>query len=67
MEVREHVLTYCKGGNKLIIFVVLCDDTGVSYYGMTNDARTPGRCGHEIIVVHKPEHQLPLAVLTFLA
>jgi len=59
--------TYCKGGEiKLIIFVVLCDETGVSYYGMTNEARTPGNGGHEIIVVHKSEHQLPLAVLTFL-
>jgi len=56
---------YCKGGDKLIIFVVLCDESGVSYYGMTDDARTPGRDRNEIIVVHKPEYQLPLAVLTF--
>ena len=48
-------LPYCKGGRKMLVFAVLTDKSGV-----TSD--TPG-----VVVVHKPEHQLPLFVLTFTA
>ena len=48
-------LPYCKGGRKMLVFAVLTDKSGV-----TSD--TPG-----VVVIHKPEHQLPLFVLTFTA
>lgn len=43
---------YCKGGRKMLVFAVLVDASG-----LTKD-------GGSIIVVNKPEHQLPLFVLT---
>ena len=39
-------LTYCRGGRKMLVFLVLLDPSGVT-------------------VIHKPEFQLPIAVVTF--
>ena len=48
-------VAYCKGGRKMIVFAVLVDRSG-----LTCDKGS-------IVVVNKPEHQLPLFVLTFAA
>ena len=50
-------LGYCKGGRKMLVFCILIDASGVTSY---NEAIPGG-----IAVIHKPEHQLPLAVVTF--
>jgi hypothetical protein len=46
-------VAYCKGGKKMIVFAVL-----INKFGLTCDKGN-------IVVVNKPEHQLPLFVLTF--
>jgi hypothetical protein len=46
-------LGYCKGGRKMLVFVVLMDPAGVT---SENDS---------IIVINKPSNQLPIAVVTF--
>ena len=48
---------YCKGGRKMLVFCILIDASGVTSY---NEAIPGG-----IAVIHKAEHQLPLAVVTF--
>jgi Poly(ADP-ribose) polymerase catalytic domain len=45
-------LHYCKGGKKMLIVAVLVDKTG-----LTTDQLN-------VLVIHKPEHQLPLFVIT---
>ena len=45
---------YCRGGRKMLVFAVLTDRSGI-----TADTGS-------IIVVHKPEHQLPLFVMTMM-
>jgi len=50
-------LGYCRGGRKMIVFVVLLDPSGVTMEGMTQAG--------EMVVINKPEFQLPLAVITF--
>ena len=48
-------IAYCKGGRKMLVFAVLVDKSGLT-------------CDNgQIIVVNKPEYQLPLFVLTFAA
>jgi len=44
---------YCRMGNQMILFAVLTDPSGVT---VDNGG---------VIVIHKPEHQLPLGVVTF--
>ena len=46
-------LGYCRGGRKLLVFLVLLDPSGVT------------ATGGGITVIHQPEHQLPIAVVTF--
>ena len=46
-------LGYCCGGRKMLVVAVIMDRTGLT---QNNDS---------IVVVHKPEHQLPLFVVTF--
>ena len=46
-------LGYCKGGRKMLVFCVLTAREGVT----CNTA--------QVVVVNKPEHQLPIAVITF--
>ena len=46
-------VAYCKGGKKMLVFAVLVDRSG-----LTKDSP-------QIVVINKPEHQLPLFVLTF--
>ena len=46
-------VAYCKGGRKMLVFAVLVDKSGLT---LDNGS---------IIVVNKPEYQLPLFVLTF--
>jgi len=46
-------IPYCKGGKKMLVFAVLVDRSG-----LTKDSP-------QIVVINKPEHQLPLFVLTF--
>lgn len=46
-------LPYCKGGKKLLVVALLVDKTGLT----TKQ--------YDIFVIHKPEHQLPLFVVTF--
>ena len=48
-------VAYCKGGRKMLVFAVLVDKSGLT---LDNG---------QIIVVNKPEYQLPLFVLTFAA
>ena len=50
-------LGYCRGGRKMIVFVVLLDPSGVTLEGPTPAG--------EMVVISKPEFQLPLAVITF--
>lgn len=45
--------SYCKGGRKMLVFAVLEDPSGVTH----NDANT--------IVIHNPEHHLPIFVVDF--
>jgi hypothetical protein len=45
--------SYCNGGNKMIIFAILTDPSGLTH----SDER--------VMVIHKPEHHLPLFTLTF--
>jgi len=45
--------SYCQGGRKMLVFAVIVDKIGI-----TTDKGN-------IIVCHRPEHQLPLFVLTF--
>ena len=42
---------YCKGGRKMIVFLVLLDASGVT------------ATGRGITVIHKAENQLPIAVI----
>lgn len=49
-------LLYCKGGRKMLVFCILTDPSGVTKI----DERGGG-----VAVIHKSEHQLPLAVVTF--
>ncbi|KAK3236821.1 hypothetical protein CYMTET_53063 [Cymbomonas tetramitiformis] len=44
---------YCKGGNKMLVFALLMDSSGVRYKS------------NSCLVIHKSEHQLPLFVLTW--
>jgi hypothetical protein len=66
VEVREHLLQrreqadHLRGPLRRIRLVLLRN------YGTTSEKKTPGGGDQEIIVVKKPEHQLPLAVVTFL-
>ena len=46
-------VSYCKGGKKMLVFAVLKDKSGITH------------ADNIMIVVHKPEHQLPLFVVTF--
>ena len=46
-------VAYCRGGKKMLVFAVLVDRSG-----LTKDSP-------QIVVINKPEHQLPLFVLTF--
>lgn len=46
-------LGYCKGGRKMLLFALITDKSG-----LTADKQN-------ILVIHKPEHQLPLFVVTF--
>ena len=46
-------LTYCRGGRKMLVFLVLLDPSGVT------------ATGSGVTVIHKPEFQLPIAVVTF--
>ena len=46
-------LTYCKVGRKMLVFLVLLDPSGVT------------ATGQGVTVIHKPEFQLPIAVVTF--
>jgi hypothetical protein len=46
-------IPYCKGGKAMLVFAVLTDPSGMTY----------DQGG--IVVVHKPEHQLPLFVVRF--
>ncbi len=48
-------LGYCQGGCKMLVFAVMLDASG-----LTADLRQ-----HNIVVINKPEHQLPLFVLGF--
>ena len=51
---HAHVsLGYCKGGRKMLVFCVLTHKSGLT---ANTDA---------VLVVNKPEHQLPIAVVTF--
>ena len=53
-------INYCRGGKKMLVFAILTDPSGVT--------RFKGRVGAGIAgiaVIHKPEHQLPLAIVTF--
>ena len=50
-------LGYCKGGHKMLVFCILTDPSGVTQF----NEQIPGG----VAVIHKPEHQLPLAVVTF--
>jgi len=50
-------VAYCRGGRKMLVFAVLMDASGLT------QQRGAERCG--VIVCHKPEHQLPLFVVTF--
>jgi hypothetical protein len=45
-------IPYCKGGKKMLVVAVLIDKTG-----LTADQNS-------VLVIHKPEHQLPLFVIT---
>mmetsp|Transcript_30002 Transcript_30002/g.80578 ORF Transcript_30002/g.80578 Transcript_30002/m.80578 type:complete len:406 (-) Transcript_30002:823-2040(-) len=47
-------LQYCQGGRKMLVFAVLMDDSGRRNVAERDD----------IIVVHKPGHHLPLAVVS---
>ena len=49
-------LGYCKGGRKMLVFCILTDPSGVT--------KIDGR-GGGVAVIHKSDHQLPLAVVTF--
>jgi hypothetical protein len=44
---------YCRGGSKMIVFAVLTDPSGITLENT------------QMVVVHKPEHQLPLASVSF--
>ncbi|KAJ1624180.1 hypothetical protein T492DRAFT_844953 [Pavlovales sp. CCMP2436] len=46
-------LPYCKGGRKMFVFAVIMDEAGLRKHN------TPG-----ILVCHRPDNQLPLAVIT---
>ena len=50
-------LGYCRGGRKMLVFAILTDPSGVTQF----NEQIPGG----VAVIHKPEHQLPLAVVTF--
>ena len=50
-------LGYCRGGRKMLVFCILTDPSGVTQF----NEQIPGG----VAVIHKPEHQLPLAVVTF--
>ena len=49
---------YCQGGSKMLVFCILMDPSGVTQFHARPD-------GGGVAVIHKPEHQLPLAVVTF--
>ena len=46
-------LPYCKGGAQMIVFAVLTDPSGITLET------------EQMVVCHKPEHQLPLCTITF--
>ena len=50
-------LGYCRVGRKMLVFCILTDPSGVTQF----NEQIPGG----VAVIHKPEHQLPLAVVTF--
>jgi hypothetical protein len=52
-------LGYCRGGRYMLVFAVLLDRSGVTKV-VNPQAGVPG----EIVVINKPEHQLPLAVVS---
>jgi len=47
---------YCRGGRHMLIFAVLLDNSGVTAIKEDNSAA--------IVVINKPQHQLPLGVVT---
>jgi len=53
-------LGYCRGGRYMLVFAVLLDPSGVTKVVGGAQLGAPG----EIVVIHKPEHQLPLAVIS---
>lgn len=52
-KIARGSVSYCDGGKKMLVVALLLDKSG-----LTADA------GH-VVVIHKPEHQLPLFVITF--
>jgi len=52
-------LAYCRGGRYMLVFAVLLDKSGVTKV-VGPASGVPG----EIVVINKPEHQLPLAVVS---
>jgi hypothetical protein len=48
-------IPYCAGGRRMLVFAVLMDKQGVTQHNRQNG----------ILVINKPEHQLPMFVLTF--
>lgn len=46
-------LPYCQGGRKLLVFAVIMDESGLRKHN------TPG-----VLVCHRPDHHLPIAVIT---
>ncbi|EOD26907.1 hypothetical protein EMIHUDRAFT_114877 [Emiliania huxleyi CCMP1516] len=50
---------YCRGGKYMLVFAVLLDKSGLTKV-VPSQHGVPG----EIVVVNKPEHQLPLAVVS---
>jgi hypothetical protein len=49
---------YCRGGDKIIGFGLLVDKSGLTYKsGLTSNL-------NNIIVINKPEHQIPLFIIT---
>ena len=47
---------YCKGGRKMLVFAVMTDRSGLTALQDQGD---------QILVISKPDHQLPLFVLSF--
>ena len=52
-EAATTSLGYCRGGDRMLVFLVLLDPSGVTV------------TGGGVTVIHQSEHQLPIAVFAF--